>query len=188
MQQRINAYHELCPELNQILSDEVDTGLAIATELHLTPAQYYRATGRDRLADELGIPGTERLLALSDGVVAIALTLLVLELVVPVVHGAGADKGYVLWDRLFAEKDRLVAYLVSFYVIATFWLVHHRTFRLIQGHSESLAWWNFGYLFTITLIPFSSGLLGADGGPLEELCDELAAARMLAQRVLARAA
>jgi uncharacterized membrane protein len=119
--------------------------------------------GRDRLVDELGLPGTERLLTLSDGVVAIALTLLVLQLAVPVLQtGSAGTRPYVLWDRLYDEKDRFIAYAVSFYVIATFWLVHHRTYRLIRGHSESLAWWNFAYLFTITLIPFSSGLLGSD--------------------------
>jgi hypothetical protein len=47
VQQRINAYHQLCPELDQFLTDEVDTGLVIATALHLTPAQYHQATGRD---------------------------------------------------------------------------------------------------------------------------------------------
>jgi uncharacterized membrane protein len=50
--------------------------------------------------------------------------------------------------------------VVSFYVIGQFWLAHHRVFRYIAGHSESLAWWNFGFLFTITLFPFTSALLG----------------------------
>jgi hypothetical protein len=50
--------------------------------------------------------------------------------------------------------------VVSFYVIAQYWLTHHRIFRVVTGHSEGLAWWNFTFLFTITLIPFTSGLLG----------------------------
>ena len=50
--------------------------------------------------------------------------------------------------------------MVSFYVIAQFWLTHHRVFRLVTGHSEGLAWWNFAFLFSITLVPFASGLLG----------------------------
>ena len=45
-------------------------------------------------------------------------------------------------------------------VIAQFWLTHHRVFRSIQGHVEGLAWWNFAFLFAITLMPFSSDLLG----------------------------
>ena len=50
--------------------------------------------------------------------------------------------------------------MISFYVIAQFWLVHHRVFRRITGQREGLAWWNFAFLFTITIMPFTSDLLG----------------------------
>ena len=107
------------------------------------------------------MPGTERLLTLSDGVVAIALTLLVLQLQIPTLP---RGRGRLVVGPL-APADRsftslLVAYVVSFYVIAQFWLAHHRTYRLVRGHSEAIAWWNFAFLFTITLFPFSSELLG----------------------------
>ena len=122
---------------------------------------------RDRLRqgsdDPLGVPGTERLLALTDGVVAIALTLLVLQLQIPSLpHGADASSGAVLRHALLSPSftSLLVAYVVSFYVIAQFWLAHHRVYRMVGGHSEGLAWWNFAFLFTITLFPFSSELLG----------------------------
>lgn len=106
-------------------------------------------------------PGPERLLALSDGVVAIALTLLVLELKVPVIgphldHDSARNLARLLRD----DTDPLIGYVTSFYVIAQFWLTHHRVFRVVTGHSEGLSWWNFAFLFTITLIPFTSGLLG----------------------------
>ncbi len=109
-----------------------------------------------------GAPGVERLLALSDGVVAIALTLLVLSLHVPALpsHGADANSASWLWHQLNALTDPLISYLVSFYVIAQFWLAHHRTFRLMKGHDEGLAWWNFLFLLAITLLPFTSNLLG----------------------------
>jgi uncharacterized membrane protein len=106
-------------------------------------------------------PGPERLLALSDGVVAIALTLLVLDLKVPtleMVHSARSPSD--LLTAMGHDTDQLISYLVSFYVVAQFWLAHHRIFRSVTGHSEGLAWWNFGFLFAITLIPFTSGLLG----------------------------
>jgi uncharacterized membrane protein len=54
--------------------------------------------------------------------------------------------------------------VVSFYVIAQFWLTHHRVFRMVTGHSEGLAWWNFAFLLSITLVPFASGLLGLYAG------------------------
>ena len=56
--------------------------------------------------------------------------------------------------------DQLISYVISFYVIAQFWLVHHRVFRRIAGQREGLAWWNFAFLFTITVMPFTSDLLG----------------------------
>jgi uncharacterized membrane protein len=106
-------------------------------------------------------PGVERLLALSDGVVAIALTLLVLQLNVPS-PARLTDPNSVseLAAQLGKGADELISYVISFYVIAQFWLVHHRVFRQIGGQREGLAWWNFAFLFTITLMPFTSDLLG----------------------------
>jgi uncharacterized membrane protein len=110
-----------------------------------------------------GTPGVERLLALSDGVVAIALTLLVLSLHVPistVAHPINPTSANELWQALQNLTDPFISYVISFYVIAQFWLAHHRTFRLMVGHDETLAWWNFLFLFTITLLPFTADLLG----------------------------
>jgi uncharacterized membrane protein len=107
------------------------------------------------------LPGVERLLALSDGVVAIALTLLVLQLSVPVLaHNADRDSASALWHQLNRGSDEFVSYIISFYVIGQFWLAHHRAFRDVKGHREGLAWWNFAFLFTITIMPFTSNLLG----------------------------
>lgn len=111
---------------------------------------------------EADLPSVGRLLSLSDGVVAIALTLLVLQLAVPTLqdlHGH-PDSAGTLATVLGKQGDQFVSYLISFYVIAQFWLAHHRVFRHITGHHEGLAWWNFVFLFTITIMPFSSNLLG----------------------------
>ena len=115
----------------------------------------------DSTPDPLGVPGTERLLTLTDGVVAIALTLLVLQFKVPsLAPGADPNSPHALYVALHLSGS-LVSYVVAFYVIGQFWLAHHRVFRYISGHRESLAWWNFGFLFTITLFPFTSALLGS---------------------------
>ena len=107
------------------------------------------------------LPSVDRLLALSDGVVAIAISLLVLQLNVPspatLHHPNSASE---LAAQLGHGTDRLVSYVISFYVIAQFWLVHHRVFGRITGQQEGLAWWNFAFLFTITIMPFTSNLLG----------------------------
>lgn len=113
-----------------------------------------------RVADDENIPGIDRLLALTDGVVAIALTLLVLQLQVPVAKDFDANSASGLWDALGVDGGELTSYLVSFLVIAQFWLVHHRILRTMKGHSEGLAWRNFAFLLTLTLMPFTSDLLG----------------------------
>src|SRR5580693_6153522 len=105
------------------------------------------------------LPTVDRLLALSDGVVAIALTLLVLQLTVPG-RLANPQSAADLAAGLSHDFDQLISYVISFYVIAHFWLIHHRVFRQLSGQQEGLAWWNFAFLFTITIMPFTSDLLG----------------------------
>jgi TMEM175 potassium channel family protein len=110
------------------------------------------------------LPSVARLLTLSDSVVAIALTLLVLQLKVPPhVQVANPGSAAELAAQLAKEADQLISYLVAFYVVAQFWLAHHRVFRHVAGHHEGLAWWNFAFLFTITAMPFTSNLLGEYG-------------------------
>jgi uncharacterized membrane protein len=116
-------------------------------------------------ADDENIPGINRLLALTDGVVAIALTLLVLQLQVPVTHALkeNPDSAANLWHALDVDGAEITSYLVSFVIIAQFWMVHHRVLRGMRGHSEGLAWRNFGFLLALTLMPFSSDLIGRYG-------------------------
>lgn len=100
-----------------------------------------------------------RIVAFSDGVFAIAITLLVLNLGV----GEGVkdgELGKVLWNH---HQD-LFAYALSFAVIGRFWLVHHRFFGEVTGFDSRLIWLNLFYLAWIVLIPFSSQVLGDYGG------------------------
>jgi uncharacterized membrane protein len=118
-----------------------------------------------RVDDDEALPGIDRLLALTDGVVAIALTLLVLQLQIPTTHSleGNANSPSALWHALNVDGAELTSYLVSFFIIAQFWLVHHRVLRTMRGHSEGLAWRNFAFLLTLTLMPFTSDLLGRYG-------------------------
>jgi len=122
------------------------------------PANLRPARPRDDL------PSVARLLTLSDNVVAIALTLLVFQLKVPATAlVAHQDSAADLAAQLAKQADQLISYLVAFYVVAQFWLAHHRVFRQVAGHHEGLAWWNFAFLLTITAMPFTSSLLGNYG-------------------------
>jgi uncharacterized membrane protein len=100
-----------------------------------------------------------RIVAFSDGVFAIAITLLVLSLEVPD-HVHGDDLASVLWD----QRQNLLAYAISFAVIGRFWVVHHRFFSDVTGFDGRLLGLNIFYLAWIVLIPFSSEVLGDYGG------------------------
>lgn len=100
-----------------------------------------------------------RIVAFSDGVFAIAITLLVLNLGVPE-HIPGADLNDVLWD----QRHDLLAYVISFAVIGRFWILHHRFFANVIGFDARLLALNLFYLGWIALLPFSSQVLGDHGG------------------------
>jgi uncharacterized membrane protein len=100
-----------------------------------------------------------RIVAFSDGVFAIAITLLVLNL--------GIDKGLTegqIDDALWAQREDFLAYAISFAVIGRFWLVHHRFFAEVEAFDGRLLGLNLVYLGFVVLIPFSSELLGEYGG------------------------
>ena len=104
---------------------------------------------------------TERLLGLSDNVVAFALTLLVLQVRVPPLYKvADPASAADLAAHLAGQTGHLVSYVIAFYIIAQFWLTHRRVFRHVVGHRDGLARWNIAYLATITVMPFTSSLLG----------------------------
>jgi uncharacterized membrane protein len=110
---------------------------------------------------DLDDAGTDRLITLSDGVLAIALTLLILSLDVPDPKSlAHPNSMSALWNALTAAYESWIGYLISFYVIAQFWRIHHRVFRGITAHRSGLASWNFLFLFSVSLMPFASDLIG----------------------------
>ncbi len=100
-----------------------------------------------------------RIVAFSDGVFAIAITLLVLNLSVPE-HIRGDDLNRALWE----QRQDLIAYAISFAVIGRFWIVHHRFFAGVVGFDGRLLALNLFYLGWIALFPFSAQVLGDHGG------------------------
>ncbi len=100
-----------------------------------------------------------RIVAFSDGVFAIAITLLVLNLHLPK-HLASGRIAHSLWE----QREFFFAYALSFAVIGRFWLVHHRFFSEVRAFDGRLIVLNLLYLGWIVLIPFSSEVLGEYGG------------------------
>ncbi|MQA75805.1 MAG: DUF1211 domain-containing protein [Solirubrobacterales bacterium] len=99
----------------------------------------------------------DRTVALSDGVFAIAITLLVLDIPTPTAPGD-------LWSQLDDLLPNLGAYALSFVVIAGMWREHHVFFRELSRIDRRLTTLNLLYLGLIALIPFPTGLLAERGG------------------------
>lgn len=101
-----------------------------------------------------------RIVAFTDGVLAIAITLLVLNLEVPDV--ADSEVGQ-LSDRLLDLWPQLLAYVLSFAVIGRFWFIHHQFFGSLARFDNWLISRNLLYLGLVALVPFTSELLGEYG-------------------------
>ncbi len=98
-----------------------------------------------------------RIEALSDGVVAIAITLLVLELKVPEVMEHHSNEKML--EELLALWPQVLTYIVTFLIAGAFWYLHHLTFHFIKHVDGFLVWINLMFLMFIALLPFSSGLM-----------------------------
>ena len=87
----------------------------------------------------------ERLLAFSDGMIAIFITVMVLELKVP----AGSD-----WAALQPVLEDLLIYVLSFVFLAIYWNNHHHLFHLTHRVNGAILWANMHLLFWLSLVPF----------------------------------
>jgi uncharacterized membrane protein len=99
----------------------------------------------------------ERLTALSDGVFAVAMTLLVLDLRAPVAEAVHSERELV--DALINLAPRLVPYVMSFLTLGIFWLGQQAQLDRLAKSDRDLAWMHIGFLCAICLVPFSTALL-----------------------------
>src|ERR1051326_5050217 len=92
-----------------------------------------------------------RLLSFSDGVIAIILTIMVLELKVPL--GAGFDALEPLWPTF-------LSYVLSFVFVGIYWANHHHLLQVVSRVSGGVLWANLHLLFWLSLTPFVTGWMG----------------------------
>ena len=92
-----------------------------------------------------------RLEAFSDGVIAIIITIMVLELRPP--HGATLEALWPLWPKA-------VSYLLSFVIVAIWWNNHHHLFHAVQKVDGVVLWANVHLLFWLSLFPFATAWMG----------------------------
>jgi uncharacterized membrane protein len=93
-----------------------------------------------------------RIAAFTDGVMAVAITLLVLNLEVPQVKDEDLDEALV--DLI----PSLIAYLLSFALVGRFWIIHHRFFETLRGFDNRIVTLNLIFLALIVLVPFATDL------------------------------
>ena len=101
------------------------------------------------------ILSTHRIEALTDGIFAFAMTLLVINLRFP---DTARQSGLGLSSLLFGQIQAFFDYFVSFFLLALFWVMHHQQFHHIRRSNASLLWVNILLLSFIVLVPFSTSL------------------------------
>lgn len=96
---------------------------------------------------------TNRLEAFSDGVLAIIITIMVLKLEVP----SGAD-----WQSLVPLYPIFLSYILSFLYVGIYWNNHHHLLQATRQVNGAVLWANLHFLFWLSLLPFSTGWMGAN--------------------------
>jgi uncharacterized membrane protein len=102
-------------------------------------------------------PAVERLAGLTDGVFAIAITLLALEVTVPIL-GRGAGRS-ALVTALVEQWPSYASYMVTFFLVGAYWFNHHRMFNLLKGVDHRFLVLNIFFLMATAIIPFPNHLI-----------------------------
>ena len=105
---------------------------------------------------------TRRIESLSDAIFAFAMTLLVLNLVIPDSSAGLSTAG--LNDLLLSQLHKFFNYALSFVLLAIFWIAHHQQFNYIQRSDSRLTWINIIILMFVALMPFTNDLAGDFSG------------------------
>ncbi len=110
-----------------------------------------------RFYNEIAGKNLERLTALSDGVFAVAMTLLVLDLHAPAAELIHSETD--LWHALGAIAPRLITYAMSFLTLGIFWVGQQVQLNMLTRSNRDYTWLQLAFLLTITLLPFTTALL-----------------------------
>ncbi|MBU1670788.1 MAG: DUF1211 domain-containing protein [Actinobacteria bacterium] len=104
----------------------------------------------------------DRIQSFSDGVFAVAITLLILDVRLPTVPRGTTDNA-ALARALGNQWPHYVAYVISFLVIGAFWMGHHQLFNRLARHDQLFAWLNVIFLMGIVFIPYPTSILSEYG-------------------------
>ena len=102
----------------------------------------------------------ERLILFTDAVFAIAITLLIIEIKVPELHTHELHSEAGVLRATGALLPKFAGFFVAFFVIAVYWVAHHRVFRYVYAYDNRLIWLNMFFLLSIVLMPFTAAYQG----------------------------
>jgi uncharacterized membrane protein len=107
---------------------------------------------------DMGGLAKQRLEALVDGIFAVAMTLLVLDIKLPenVVYATDG----ALWARLVTLERHFLIYVISFLVIGMYWIGHHMQYHFVRLVDRRMIWINLVYLLLVSFVPFTTDLVG----------------------------
>jgi uncharacterized membrane protein len=110
-----------------------------------------------RLYNQISGQNIQRMEALSDGVFAIALTLLILDIRVPIREHVVYEKDLIIEFGKLTPK--LLTYFLSFMTLGIFWTAHSSQFHFIEKSDRNLNWINLAFLLFVTITPFTTAFL-----------------------------
>ena len=105
---------------------------------------------------------TSRIETLVDGIFAIAMTILVLNLAIPDINGPLTSISFQ--NAVYSIWPNVLSFVLSFVLLGVFWNIHHRTFHQIEKVDTVLLWINMIWLLFIVLVPFSNSVTGGQYG------------------------
>ena len=111
--------------------------------------------------------GLERIIFFSDAVFAIAITLLALDIRLPLLPETANDGD--LLAALASVWPQVLSYCISFLAIGMLWLAHHRTFRYVRRYDERLLLLNLLFLLLIGFVPFPTAVIGEYGNTVSTI-------------------
>jgi uncharacterized membrane protein len=111
------------------------------------PSLYNRVAGKS----------VDRIAALSDGIFAVAMTLLVLDLRVPAANAVRSE--HELWQSLMALSPRLIVFLMSVMTLGIFWVGQQTQLNHFAHSDRNLSWIHIAFLCAVCLVPFTTSLL-----------------------------
>ncbi|MDX1661267.1 MAG: TMEM175 family protein [Gemmatimonadota bacterium] len=111
--------------------------------------------------EEIDHPSGARITTLADGVFAIVMTLLVLGIEMPQVSHEYLDEKLV--NEILTVWPKVGAFVVSFLVLGIYWMGHHTQFHFMRGVNRSVLWINIAFLMVVSLVPFTTRVVGHYG-------------------------